>query len=213
MPSIVVFVEGGGESKSQQKDLRLAFDAFLARLKGQLRSVGWHLYFEACGGRSDTYDRFSRWRTNPKNPDLAVLLVDAETAVDVGENTPMAVRAKRHLTNKEPSWNLQQFHHSQIHLMAQVMETWFMGDLDAMEKFYGNGFHRKSLESGVPEQVTKSLLVAKLAAATKDTQRGAYHKGNHSADILGRLNPDLVGKKCPHCKRILDELLLLVQEK
>jgi hypothetical protein len=45
-----------------------------------------------------------------------------------------------------------------------------------------------------------------LHRATRDTQKGAYHKMRHSPLILERLHADTVAKRAPHCARLLEKL-------
>ena len=62
--------------------------------------------------------------------------------------------------------------------------------------------HGKDLEA-----IPKTQVFDGLKAATKECGRDkTYHKGRHSFEILGRINPALVEKESPHAKRFLDHL-------
>ncbi len=52
------------------------------------------------------------------------------------------------------------------------------------------------------ETVAKTDIDRALELATKDTQKGCYHKIHHASDLLGRIDPDRVRQRCAHCKRL-----------
>ena len=60
------------------------------------------------------------------------------------------------------------------------------------------------------ESVAKSTIAHGLEQATKDTKKGRYHKIRHASDILMRVNPDTVQRRCPHCKRMFDSVEHLI---
>jgi Domain of unknown function (DUF4276) len=50
-----------------------------------------------------------------------------------------------------------------------------------------------------------------LEEATRDTQKGAYHEIRLASDLLKRIDREKVRKRCPHCARLFDTLLRLIQ--
>ena len=89
--------------------------------------------------------------------------------------------------------------------MAQVMESWFLGDPDALEKFYGRQFNAKQLPARQDvEEVPKAEVERALKTATARTSKGEYHKIQHGAPILESLDPDRV--RAPHCDRLFKAL-------
>ena len=92
--------------------------------------------------------------------------------------------------------------------MVQVMESWFLADVDALESFYGRNFRRRVLPASPNiEQVAKRNVLDSLAMATRDTTKGPYAKGAPSFDILANLNPAKVRGASPHADRLILALL------
>ncbi len=138
-----------------------------------------------------------------QEPDtISILLVDAETAV---RSMP-----KAHLRERD-SWDLDGIPEEHVHLMAQVMETWFVADPENVKAYYGKDFNDEALpKHAEPESVSKAAITAGLEKATKNTKKGRYHKIKHGSDLLKRVAPDTVKQKCPHCKRLFDGLEALL---
>lgn len=77
----------------------------------------------------------------------------------------------------------------------------------------GTRFERtSSLELKNLEAVAKDNVAKALAEATRDTQKGSYHKVRHASDLLKQIDPAKVQKRCRHCVRLFETLLKLVQE-
>ena len=91
--------------------------------------------------------------------------------------------------------------------MVQVMESWFLADRAALAGFYGANFRSGAIPQWPDiERVPKQDVYARLSDATRNTTKGSYHKGGHSFDILGRLDPKQVADASPHAKRFIDSL-------
>ena len=91
--------------------------------------------------------------------------------------------------------------------MVQVMESWFLADVDTLESFYGQGFRRRSLPANPNiEDIPKQDVDNGLVAATRDTSKGRYKKGAHSFKILESLDPARVMNASPHAKRFIAAL-------
>ena len=84
-----------------------------------------------------------------------------------------------------------------VHLMTQCMETWLIADLDVLATYYGQGFKAGALPKRVPlDGEPKTAVYDALDAATKKTQKGRYGKIRHASDLLQRLRPDVIAKRC-----------------
>ena len=194
MVTVKLYVEGGGNRRQQQRELRKALGRYIekAGLRGNMPRV------IACGGRDSAYKDFTT--CHGEGVTTAVLLVDSEDAVRA--STPW-----RHLLERDGWSRPSGVTDDQCHLMVQVMESWFLADRDALRQFYGNGFR----EGAIPqwpdiERIPKQDIEAKLGDATRGTTKGSYHKGRHSFQILGMLDPNKVADASPHAKRFIDSL-------
>ena len=128
----------------------------------------------------------------------------------------LLVDAERHVTDASVWEHLRQrdgwprpgrAHENHCHLMAQVMESWFLADRRTLKAFYGPKFHEKPLPSNPRiEQIAKADVLNGLARATRNTSKGAYDKGPTSFDILAEIDPSKVERSAPHAKRLLDTL-------
>lgn len=200
MKEIRLYVEGGGDKEGKAR-LRQAFTTFLGELHGEARrrSVRWQTVL--CGSRTQTYEVFLlAVRTHPDA--LNLLLVDAER--------PVTTSVRDHLQAAAPEgdgWKLGAVGEDQLHLMAQLMEAWFIAEPAVLSALYGKGFVANALPRAKNvETVEKPAVLDGLHRATKDTQKGAYHKMRHSPLILERLNAETVAGRAPHCARLVDKL-------
>lgn len=188
---VKIYVEGGGDRAEQKNRLREGFQEFFkkAGLAGNMPRV------VACGSREKAYDRFSD--TVNEGDQAALLLVDAEERVN-------APSTWQHLKHRD-SWNRPDVAaDDQCHLMVEVMEAWFLADIESLKSFYGRDFQDSAVRKGPNvESIPKQDVIKSLEDATRPTKKGRYHKGNHSADLLGRISPEEVRKRSAHAKRFL----------
>ena len=152
----------------------------------------------ACGGRDRVYDKFKLAHTESNR--TVLLIVDAEELVT-------AQSAWQHLKNRD-GWDrpsgVQDY---QCHLMVQAMESWLVADREALGRYYGAGFRSNSIPQWPHvERVPKPDVEDRLKHATRHTSKGSYHKGSHSFEILGMLDPDKVMNASPYAKRFIDTL-------
>lgn len=196
MSDIRIYIEGGGDPYSKAR-MREAFSKFLSapREAARQRRANWTLIL--CGSRDDTFRAFQQGVKN--YPDARVfLLVDAEQ--------PVSGSAREHLAAREP-WDLSVATDDQCQLMAQVMESWFLADVRALEEFYKQNFGSKQIpRRDNVEDIDKQAVFAALKAATSKTQKGEYHKTQHGPAILERLDPERVRARAPHCARLFETL-------
>jgi hypothetical protein len=74
--------------------------------------------------------------------------------------------------------------------MVQAMEAWFLADREELKEFYGRDFRSSALSPRRDiENIPKRDLYSGLQAATADCRKGEYSKGEHSFQILARIDP------------------------
>ena len=190
-----IYLEGGGNhNKALQTELRAAFRTFFekAGVKALPRLV-------ACGGRQQTYERFRQACKNEEG--LIILLVDSEGPV--AEEGPWEYLGRREKWERPPGAIEEQ-----AQLLVQQMESWFLADIQTLERYFGEGF--RSTQCPEPtdvEVIPRSDVMTKLCRASRGSRRGEYHKGKHQCDILERLEPNRVRRASRHCVRLIDLLL------
>jgi hypothetical protein len=87
-----------------------------------------------------------------------------------------------------------------IFWMVQIMESWFLADVDALKALFGG-----SLSKGNPnvEEIPKADVLERLRKAAN----GEYHKVKHGAKLLALIDPARVRKAAPHCDRMFTVIL------
>jgi len=194
--SIKLYVEGGGDSRGLRAECRRGFAEFIR--KGGLASRMPRVV--ACGGRQQAYDDFRVAAEQAGNQEAPMLLIDAEQPVQAG-NPWEHLRLQAGWSR--PAGATDQ----QCHLMVQVMESWFLCDVETLADFYGTGFLQNALpgNSNV-EVVPKSDVLSGLTRATGQTRKGPYSKGKHSFSLLAKIDPAKVERGAPYAKRFLEAL-------
>ena len=138
----------------------------------------------ACGGRKQAYDDFCI-AIRAKQP--AMLLVDAEDAVTLASPWD-------HLAHRQgdqwprPDGSTEE----QCHLMVRCMESWLIADRDTLGEYFGQGFNERALpaKGADIETVLKVTVYKSLSDATRNCRTKArYGKGEHSFDLLARIDP------------------------
>lgn len=203
---VTLYVEGGGDSKALKIECRKGFSDFLreAGLKEKMPSIS------ACGPRHKAYDKFC---TAIASGEKAALLVDSEEAVNAQhqQGQPDTWRPWAHLKARQgDGWDKPQ--HSadtDCHLMAQVMESWFLADRDALKAFFGQGFKENALPAAnnAIESIAKQQVYSSLERATSNCKtKAVYGKGEHSFKLLTKIDAAKVTQASPWAKRFVDEL-------
>ena len=91
--------------------------------------------------------------------------------------------------------------------MVQAMEAWFHADKKAVQEYYKQGFRAAALSQRLDiENIPKADLFAGMLRATKDCQKGEYSKGEHSFQILARIDPGKVRASSRFAERLLSVL-------
>jgi len=87
------------------------------------------------------------------------------------------------------------------------MESWLIADIVALKKFYGQDFHENKIpDNQNVEDISKAKIDVSLRAATRNTQKGRYHKIHHGPKILELLDVQKVRKAAHHCDRLFTTL-------
>lgn len=176
--------------------VREGFSGFLDTLRSEARKrrIGWQII--ACGARNSACEAYLL--AMQSHPDaFNVLLVDAEC--------PLSSKPWEHL-HKNENWDLNASQDESCHLMVQVFESWLLSDVDALKRFYGQGFQESAIPSRPVENIAKSAVFSALKKATRQTQKGEYHKINHGPKILEMLDVTKVRRAAPHCDRFFKTL-------
>lgn len=195
---IKLYVEGGGKGSHKRATIKLqqGFDSFFGDLKAAAREKKISFKIIPAGNTQSTYDDFIFSVANsPQSFNL--LLVDSDEAIAANQT------ARAFLQNKHKKWNLQTVADERCHLMVQIMESWFLADVDALKSFYGKEFK----ESAIPknknvEKIAKETVEKSLQTATAKTTKAEYHKIEHGAKILELINSQKVRAAAPHCEKL-----------
>ena len=160
--------------------LRGPMAQFIRRATGLI-----NLKIRPCRSGNDAINKCSK-DTN------ALLLIDSE-GEDISRLT-QSVKSQIGSTNS-------------IFFMVQLMEAWFLADRQALSAYYGQGFNANSLPNNPNiEDVLKRDVEADLRNATRQSRKGAYHKGKHASGLLGWIDPTAVYNACPNFALLVDFL-------
>jgi hypothetical protein len=202
---VKLYVEGGGDTAALKAACREGFTTFITKsgLKNRPRIV-------ACGSRRDAFDSFC---TAIANGEKAFLLVDSEAAIGAQhqQGPPNSWQPWAHLKARQgDGWDKpQNAGDTDCHLMVQVMESWFLGDRDALKAFFDPGFKINALPAigNAIECIAKQQLYDALVKATNECKtKAAYGKSEHSFKLLALIDPFKVTQASPWAKRFVDEL-------
>ena len=193
---IRLYIEGGGDNKSQHINCREGFRKLLERagFQGRMPST------KACGGRNAAYDDFQTALRTAAPDEYPVLLVDSEAPV----NQP----PWQHLSSRDGWPRPAGAEDDQAQLMVQCMESWCVADRSALREFFGGSLREGALpELNNLEAQTKDSVQEALINATRDCERDrGYQKGKRSFELLGRLDPAELKRQLPHFARLCQML-------
>jgi hypothetical protein len=131
------------------------------------------------------------------------LLVDSEAPVN-------SVSVWEHVSSREGDTHWQKPDNAtenNLHFMVECMENWFMADTKVLENYYGKDFNKNVLPKNANiENIAKTTLLDSLEKATQNTTKGKYSKGNHSFDILSRIDANQVIAKSNYANRLYETL-------
>ena len=96
--------------------------------------------------------------------------------------------------------------------MVELMESWFLADPEALAKYYGKDFLTSAIGGTQDvEKIQKADVLHRLKQASRNTQKGEYHKVKHAPHLLERLDPDRVQKHASHCRKLFDAVRARLQ--
>jgi len=194
---IRIYAEGGGDQRSGKAAVQEGFSKFLSPLKEMARERHIRWYVVACGSRQSAFDAFQIALKQHRDA-FNVLLVDGEG--------PVTRSPWEHLQNRD-HWPIQGIPDDHCHLMVQVMEAWIVADLEILERFYGQGFNANPIPArGDVELIVKADLEHALIQATRNTQKGEYHKIRHGPKILALVEVSKIRNRARHCDRMFTTL-------
>ena len=194
---IRIYAEGGRDQRSGKAAVQEGFGKFLSPLKEMARERHIRWYVVACGSRQSAFDAFQIALKQHRDA-FNVLLVDGEG--------PVTRSPWEHLQNRD-HWPIQGIPDDHCHLMVQVMEAWIVADLEILERFYGQGFNANPIPArGDVELIVKADLEHALIQATRNTQKGEYHKIRHGPKILALVEVSKIRNRARHCDRMFTTL-------
>ena len=190
-----LFIEGGGNNRLNDL-FRRAWTNFFksAGLAGRQPAI------VPGGSRNKTFDRFSSALREGRADDLPILLVDSEGSVTDGHSV------WQHLQATDGWAQPPEVGGGRAFLMVQVMETWLLADRCTLRNYFGKSFRENHLPEWPDlEKISKDTVLQSLERATAGCNK-RYAKGTVSVEVLGRINPGMVVRRCPHAKTILEYL-------
>lgn len=186
-----VYLEG-------HKSLRPGFSALFNRAIGERGNSAVRIRPVPGGANAIKYF-MNALRT--KRDALNLLLLDCEGPAD-----SCSVDALRARNDWVPPKGTQ-IDNSQVFWMVEIMESWFIADKDALSAYYGAEFQPTKLPGNPKvEQIPKQDVLSRLVTASKQTQKGPYHKTRHAPDLLIRIDPSKIERAAPAAKRLFDFL-------
>lgn len=199
---IRIYVEGGGKGTDRFATIKLreGFRAFFKELDEKAKKKNIRFQPIPSGSTDETYRSFERSvRDFPQS--FSLLLVDSDKAVPNGET------ARSFLQKKHKKWLLQNISDEQCHLMVQIMESWFVADVDALKNYYGQDFNESAIPKNANvEKIDKTRVENSLKNATRQTQKNEYHKIHHGGDLLGKIDAKKVRRAAHFCEILFDVL-------
>ena len=160
----------------------------------------------SCGPRDRAFRTFQR--ALRKGDGYPILLVDSEDPVadaDRAEADPSG--AWRHLVKRDVSWERPSgAQDDQAQLMVTTMETWLLADRQTLINYFPD-MNANALPPDTDlESRRKPDVDTALRDATRPSSKGRYHKGNHSFDLLGKVQPEELKTRLPHFRRFVETL-------
>ena len=90
--------------------------------------------------------------------------------------------------------------------MVTTMETWLLADRETLIDYFP-AMNASALPPDVDlESRRKRKVSGALRNATRPSSKGCYHKGNHSFDLLGEVQPKELEDRLPHFRRFVETL-------
>jgi hypothetical protein len=190
---IHLYIEGGGSEPFNKRQLRQGFATFFKEIIESGRMKGIEVRPVVYGGRDNTVKSFIQAHKSHPHV-LNLLLIDSDHSVTAG-------RAEHIRKHAEITW--KGLREERCHPMVQIMEAWFIADVEALKTYYGQGFLSKAIPLAEDvETIDKVAVLKALNHATKKTQKGEYKKKKKiklASELLELIRPALVRKASKHC--------------
>jgi hypothetical protein len=217
--TIKLFIEGGGnDNASLKSNCRRAFSSFLKKAglgDRMLRIV-------ASGSRNRAYRDY---KMAVEHGERAFLLIDSEAPVICPQQGEQGY-VKADINTWKPWYHLEKRTNDRgqevdnwikpsngddtdCHFMVQMMETWFLADIETLKDYYGKGFNENAMPKQKDiESISKEKVLHCLEVAANKSKKETYDKGRDSFAILEKIDPQQVMAASPWARRfilILDE--------
>lgn len=199
---IRIYIEGDKKSKNSNISLREGFSTFFNDLREQARERGIRFDVILGGSSAETFKDFLLGMKSHPNSFVA-FLIDTDDEVSE-EDTPKSFLQKH---QKSKNWDWKNVEDKQCQLMVQIMESWFLADIETLQDYYGQGFNSKAIpKNNNVEKIAKNDVENSLDKATKDTKKGNYHKIKHGAELLTKIDAIKIRQRAKHCARIFQTI-------
>ncbi len=198
---IQIFIEGGskGQDRFSSQKLRIGFASFLNELAVMAREKQIRFNINICGSTDQTF-RIFQGANNKANNSFLCFLVDSDKPLE-DDDTP------KNFLQREKNWSFENIKDEQCHLMVQIMESWFLADVETLKSFYGQNFKHNAIpKQPNVEKIAKLDVENSLDKATNKTTKGKYHKIKHGADLLSKIETAKVREKSAHCNRLFETI-------
>ena len=86
------------------------------------------------------------------------------------------------------------------------METWLLADRQTFIAYFPAVSASALPPDADLESRRKKEVSDALRNATQSSNKGRYHKDNHSFDLLGRVQPEELKRRLPHFRRFVETL-------
>ncbi len=199
---IRIFIEGGskGQDRFSSQKLRIGFASFLSELVAEAREKKIRFNINICGSTDQTFRIFQSANKKTNNSFLC-FLVDSDKPLE-DDDTPKS------FLQREKTLNFENVKDEQCHLMVQIMESWFLADVETLKTFYGQKFKPNTIRKQTNiEKIAKLDVEKSLDKATNETSKGKYHKIKHGAELLGKIETAKVREKSEHCNRLFETMV------
>lgn len=208
---IRIYIEGDKKSKTSNISLREGFSTFFNDLREKARENRLKFDVILCGNSAETFKDFLLGVKSHPNSFVA-FLIDSDAEVG-GEDSPKSFLQQQ---LKSKNWELKNVDDNQCHLMVQIMESWFLGDVETLKNFYGQKFNSNAIpKTKDVEKIQKDNVESSLNSATRETQKGIYseNKLKHSAELLSKINVEIIRQRAKHCERIFQTIEEIIDGK
>jgi hypothetical protein len=185
LKELFIYVEGGGESRSNNRSCRLGFTDLFSEHTRRARSANIALHFRACGSRNDAFEDFcTAIRTSDPTHRINLLLVDQED--ELPEKQPGERHHRWRHVRERDQWDRPAIAiDGYLSFMVMCVEAWIVADQTALKEHYGNCITMKPLPGSNIESVPRDQLYDRLRQATAGCKVGYVKR--HAFELTGKL--------------------------